>query len=490
MKNNRIKKVESKEAVERYETLKSIGKNIFSESHVVKTGEVNRNDVELAKKYLKEAITATDPETRATYFEHLMIAPELGKRIAESLPGVNPNEAEFFLWLHDLGRLASPGAFYRNDLITERLLYEFGIREDLRKKLPPLRDVEEAADSLDMTDDQIKGKLPFNQEQVKQVEDYFSSLTPTQIIINLADNLGKRDDKGGLFNLQSFHKYVQTYDARSKQDDKNNISWPSVDWAVEHRPEAARLQAFVVEKAIDWLKKQGVDIDKILAGLTDYGPKFVAIVRHGELHNPKGIIYNRDVNTKPEDIMHISEKGKKQLHAAGEVMKERIFRVGNVYASPETRAQESADALIKVMSLSSKPLACEALDDVYAPGAYAERLTMTQWEKLKGDAYDDKRWDKYHHEKPEAVTSRMVDFFWQTAGQLKVGQTGVLISHGDPIAFLINYLVDGKIPPPISLRDHIYPRKGQATIFIIDSQGKIFSHYFLKGPELIQGTIY
>lgn len=491
--NQQTRKIisESPEVVERYEVLKRIGKPIFHNSHIAKTGEVNRDDViDIAKKYLQEAITATNPEVRATYFEHLIIAPELGRRIAETVrekvDGVNPDEVEFLLWFHDLGRLASPGAFYRNDLITERLLYEFGIKEDLRKKLPPLRDVEEAAEHMDMTEEQIKAKQSLIYEQEKQAEDFFNSLTPTQIIINLADNLGKRDDKGGLFNLQSFHKYVQTYDARSKQDDKNNISWPSVNWAVEHRPEAARLQALVVDKAVDWLKEKGVNINEVLAGLTNYGPKFVAVMRHGELDNPRDVTYNRDKDT---ETIHINEKGRKMMQALGETIKKRIFRIATVYTSPETRAKESAEALLKGMSSKKKFQVRTEIDDVCAPGAFIEGISLTEWLKKNGNAYDQSRWKNYKHETQPEIVERMKDFFWQISSQLKTGQTAAMISHGDPIAHLIYYLLHSKIIDPKLIPEHT-PLKGQANIFIFDTTGRIFSHYLLKGPELIEGVIY
>ena len=63
----------------------------------------------------------------------------------------------------------------------------------------------------------------------------------------------------------------------------------------------------------------------------------VHLVRHGEVENPKGVIYGR----LPGYVL--SERGRKQAAAAGERLAERD--IGAVWASPLERAQETAAAI-------------------------------------------------------------------------------------------------------------------------------------------------
>ena len=60
----------------------------------------------------------------------------------------------------------------------------------------------------------------------------------------------------------------------------------------------------------------------------------VHLVRHGEVENPKGVIYGRLPG------YHLSERGRRQATAAADRLDERP--VGVVWASPLERAQETA----------------------------------------------------------------------------------------------------------------------------------------------------
>ena len=198
--------------------------------------------------------------------------------------------------------------------------------------------------------------------------------------------------------------------------------------------------------------------------------KFIIVIRHGELDNPKRIVYNRDEVMKKEEIIHLSDYGKEQMRLLGELIKKRKFRVAKIFHSPETRVRESTHELNKILRVIDVAVKKE-LDEVYGPGGYIEGINIDQWENdMRGDAYDESRWGKYHHEKPEEIIKRMEKIFWEIERSLKIGETGILVSHGDPIAWWINY----------KLRSLFYPKKGEAIVVIVDSQGKIFSHYILN----------
>ena len=40
--------------------------------------------------------------------------------------------------------------------------------------------------------------------------------------------------------------------------------------------------------------------------------KRILVIRHGELENPRGIVYNRD-SVMGEEIIHLSEKGREHV---------------------------------------------------------------------------------------------------------------------------------------------------------------------------------
>jgi broad specificity phosphatase PhoE len=65
--------------------------------------------------------------------------------------------------------------------------------------------------------------------------------------------------------------------------------------------------------------------------------QMVHLVRHGEVENPKGVIYGRLPG------YHLSERGKRQAEAAAERLEDEA--VGVVWASPLERAQETAAAI-------------------------------------------------------------------------------------------------------------------------------------------------
>jgi broad specificity phosphatase PhoE len=65
----------------------------------------------------------------------------------------------------------------------------------------------------------------------------------------------------------------------------------------------------------------------------------VHLLRHGEVHNPSGILYGRLPG------YHLSTNGRAMASAAADFFSERM--IATVYASPLTRAQETAEPVAK-----------------------------------------------------------------------------------------------------------------------------------------------
>jgi broad specificity phosphatase PhoE len=454
--------------IKKYNALKNLSKNIFAGTHF-DHNLISTAYVEKAKRFITKGAKIVNPEVFASYWEHIFIAPELGRRIAGKAKdklNINPAEIEMLLWLHDVGRLITPSAYFRNDLIGNRLLLEAGLPKEMVNELPSTGKLLVLADEIQLTQGQLSFDEAFTPEQEEMLESYFESLTPTQRIINLADNLGKRD-KDGIFTSDKFLTYLKTQETRYASDSP----WASIHWATERRSESAVISYRLVEKTIAWLGNLGVDVGKILDELNDYGPKFVLIVRHGELDNPTNIVYNRD--SVMDEPIHLSNIGTKQMHKLSELINSRGFNLVKIFTSPETRTQESTRELNSKFGLPIQ--VSEDLDDVYAPDPYNQSWKMNKLMDIEGNVYD-----LPNTEKPESVTQRMCRIFDSTADSLRVGQAVILVSHGDPIAFLINSLIENLVPNPKILREKNYPNKGQATLAVIGPDGKILCTYFLN----------
>lgn len=204
--------------------------------------------------------------------------------------------------------------------------------------------------------------------------------------------------------------------------------------------------------------------------------KKIIVSRHGEIDNPRDLAYNRDSVMKKEDIIHLSQKGRDQLKKIGETIKKSGLNPVLLWVSPETRTIESAEELNKFLNLSYvvKP----ELDEVYTPGPYKKGITMSKWETLSNH-YDRKIWAGYNHETPEDVVNRMTDIFRQMAGKLQSGQSGILLSHGDPICWLLNKIILNKVPEYHQSQKNFFLHKGQAVVLEINQQNKLVKHTFL-----------
>jgi len=454
--------------IAKYEKLEAIGKKIFAEQKLdPKT--ISKTQVELAKEFLIKGAQGTNPEVLASYWKHILLSPELGKRISQQFkdePSVNPYAIEFLLFLHDIGRLVTPSAYFKNDLIGDRLLLSIGLPKELIDDLPPLGRISVLADELEFTDEQLEFSKPLTKAQEKIIKNYFTSLTPTQRIINLADNLGKRNSNG-IFSVESFKEYLKTQEKRYA--DKSD--WACVHWAIIRRKGAALLQYHLIEMTIAWLNKLDINVNKILGELKNYGPKFILIVRHGELDNPTNSVYNRDsIMSKP---IHLSAKGINHMQKTADLIRAKEFDLTYIFTSPEMRTQESALELKNKLDLPIK--IDNYLDEIYAPDPYNKGWKMDKLISLGGDVYH-----LPNTESPESVTRRMLKIFNIAANSLRVGQAAILVSHGDPIVFLTHFLKTNSIPDPKILREITYPAKGQALVVVIEPSGKLFTFYLLS----------
>ncbi|OGK24583.1 hypothetical protein A3D76_00455 [Candidatus Roizmanbacteria bacterium RIFCSPHIGHO2_02_FULL_37_9b] len=467
----------------RYEIVKGLGKKVFGESHIKLTKTVDQSDIDITMDFWKKVIVMTYPPVHATLFEHtLFMAPEAAQRLAHTLK-LDELLARFITLHHETGRLVDPGEFVRNDFIDNRLLFEFGIPEQIRNEFPPIWGFVQTAEKIEaLVKDRDEGNQLKRQrameedlieDQKTEAQKFFNLLTPMQRVVNLADNFGKRDEQGNLFTREIYLEYLKMQDKVYRGESP----WRSSDRAIKVLPHIILLQKFVIEKTIDWISEQGVDLVEILKSLDNYGPKLVVLARHGEPDNPDKIPYAQD---RLMDItIHLTEKGRMQLRSLGELMKDRKFRFAKIVASHSARAKESADACNEVLSIKDSAVS-DQLDDGAFPGPYRSGMTTDEVRKLGAAYYADPRFKKDAEETEDDIVRRMNQIYLETVNSLKPGQTGLLVSHSAPIALLVEFLMNKKISPLEDLDKLVSLRPGEAVVIIIDPQGNFFTDYVLK----------
>ena len=157
----------------------------------------------------------------------------------------------------------------------------------------------------------------------------------------------------------------------------------------------------------------------------------VHLLRHGEVHNPEGVLYGR----LPE--FHLSELGQQMARMLAEYFGERSrqgARIVHLAASPLTRAQETAQPIASALGLeiATESRIIEAAN--YFEGLHvtkAELLRPKHWPKL----YNPLRpsWGEPYKEQAARVISAVHDARLRAIELGGAGAEAILVSHQLPI---------------------------------------------------------
>ncbi len=185
--------------------------------------------------------------------------------------------------------------------------------------------------------------------------------------------------------------------------------------------------------------------------------KFLFVVRHGDTKaNEQGI------NAGPLDYP-MSKRGKKSIeYIADELSKTKIDRI---YASPVFRAQETAKILAKPHMLE-----VETLEGVTEAKLKREFVGKKGREHILTDpqAFD---------ETYEQLQSRMIEAA-EKIGKVR-GSNAILVSHGDPIAALLNYVVERTSGKNYYV---LHPEAGSLSVLEYGEPMKLHSFNYHRKP--------
>ena len=188
------------------------------------------------------------------------------------------------------------------------------------------------------------------------------------------------------------------------------------------------------------------------------------MVRHGEVENPKGVIYGRLPG------YHLSERGLKEAEAAAERLADAD--IGLIRCSPLERAQETAEAIA-----ARHGLEIETDERILESHSTLEGLGRSLGSFLRSP----KHW--WHFRNPMApswgesfgeIRQRMLAAI-EDAVEDAGGREVVIVSHQTPVLVARMALTKSRMPPWLAVTQC---RTGSVTTIERDERGFVSASYF------------
>lgn len=194
------------------------------------------------------------------------------------------------------------------------------------------------------------------------------------------------------------------------------------------------------------------------------GVSTVHLVRHGEVENPKGVIYGRLPG------YHLSDRGQRQAAAAAERLADAD--IGLVRSSPLERAQETAQLIAEPHGLE-----VETDDRILESHSTLEGLGRSMWSFLRSPQH----W--WHFRNPMTpswgesfgdIRTRMMSAI-EDALAAAGGREVVIVSHQTPVLVARMALTKSRMPPWLAVTQC---RTGSVTSIERDEGGFVGASYF------------
>lgn len=190
----------------------------------------------------------------------------------------------------------------------------------------------------------------------------------------------------------------------------------------------------------------------------------IYLIRHGNVENPKQVVYGR------RDFP-LSTDGKAQMERLAKYLLALGITPDVMYTSPMKRARESAEKLQEIFTVS-EVVEEENLQEINVQ-AFEGKPLLWVWD-MQRDFYSFAKKNGISIEFPEGIIQRMMSVF-SVILKKHAGKTVFVVSHGDPITFLLWKLrhPDEEIPLYNFLTKGNFLRTAQAWEMTFDQEGKI-----------------
>ena len=192
----------------------------------------------------------------------------------------------------------------------------------------------------------------------------------------------------------------------------------------------------------------------------------IHLVRHGEVENPKGVIYGRLPG------YNLSERGEKQADEAGRYLSERAL--GAIWASPLERAQETAAAIaafhpsLEVVT-DHRLIESETTLEGVGKTLWALLRSPKHWWRLRDP------WTPSWGESFVEIRARMVDAI-MAAVEAAGGGEVVIVSHQTPVLVARLALTRRRMPPWLA---RLPCQTGSVTTIVLEESRAIGGDYFV-----------
>jgi broad specificity phosphatase PhoE len=192
----------------------------------------------------------------------------------------------------------------------------------------------------------------------------------------------------------------------------------------------------------------------------------IHLVRHGEVENPKGVIYGRLPG------YNLSERGQKQAQEAGRYLSDRS--IGAIWASPLERAQETAVAIagfhptLEVIT-DHRLIESETTLEGVGKTLWAFVRSPRHWWRLRNP------WTPSWGESFGEIRSRMVDAI-AAAVEAAGGGEVVVVSHQTPVLVARLALTRRRTPPWLA---GIPCQTGSVTTVVLEDGRGVGGDYFV-----------
>jgi broad specificity phosphatase PhoE len=198
----------------------------------------------------------------------------------------------------------------------------------------------------------------------------------------------------------------------------------------------------------------------------------IILCRHGEIDNPQNVLYGRSIDVP------LNHTGRKQIESIATQIKALNIEWDSIISSTLLRAVQSAEILARHVNVSIKPH--PQLVDVHIPALVGQPIRIRKELHEKGEDEYSGEWIQKGNESRKEIISRMVDAFEEIQTQHKGNL--LIISHGDPLAFLLYVLEhpNGKVLPICTILKRGYGlKKGSGIILKFNEAGKIIKKTLL-----------
>lgn len=195
----------------------------------------------------------------------------------------------------------------------------------------------------------------------------------------------------------------------------------------------------------------------------------VHLVRHGQVENPKGVIYGRLPG------YHLSERGRREARAAAEHL--RDADLGALWSSPLERAQETAAAIAEPHGIDITT--DERLTESFT---WLEGVGRTVWAVVRNPAnwwWLRNPWRPSWGESFRETQARILPAI-EDALAAAGGREAVIVSHQTPVLVARFALARRRVPPWLGFTPC---QTGSVTTLVLESSTLLEASYFVSSER-------